>query len=91
MPDKIMLDQSDDDALGGPRFEFGIVADLCEIQATLVEQDTGYILVSTRSGISRLLLAVQSLYSRPRDLQRRRARYAPPISLLPCPPWLTCG
>ena len=46
MPKEIVLDQGDDDTLSGPRFEFGIVADLCEIQASLVEQDMGDILVT---------------------------------------------
>lgn len=52
MPYEIVLDQGDEDSLGGPCFELGVVADLCKVQSAPVEQDVGDVLVDATSEVS---------------------------------------
>jgi uncharacterized cupin superfamily protein len=84
MPKEIVLDQGDHSAF------------LCVQNVAHVLLNKGrlnlaeichYTKLKTRSAQGVIIASVSNImYSRPRDLQRRRAQCALPTSLLPCPP-----
>lgn len=57
MPYEVVLDEGDENSLGGTCFELGIVADLCEIQSSSVEQYVCNVLVDATREVSKVQAA----------------------------------